>query len=174
MPDARPRVTLATIGAAQGIRGEVRVRSFTTDPAALAAYGTLLAEDGRAFQIERLRPSKGVVVVKFKGVDDRNAAEALNGLSLSVDRASLPAPEADEFYHADLVGLQVTDPAGTPLGTIVAVQNFGAGDILEVAPARGASLLVPFTRASVPDIDISAGRLTVVPPTEIEAKGEDE
>lgn len=170
----RKPLLLAVIGAAHGVKGEVRVKSFTADPAALGDYGTLFTEDGRAFEIERLRPSKGVVVVKFKGIDDRNAAEALNGLSLSVDRGALPAADANEFYHADLIGLQAFDTAGNPLGTVVAVQNFGASDILEIAPARGPSLLVPFTKVSVPDIDIPAGRLVIVPPTEIEAREEDE
>lgn len=163
---------LATIGSPHGIRGEVRVKSFTADPTALASYGPLTAADGRVFEIERLRPAKGVVIAKFRGVDDRNAAEALNGVELSVERSALPPAEVGEYYHADLIGLEAVDAAGKPLGRVVAVQNFGAGDILEIAPPDGVSLLIPFTNATVPDIDIAGGRLTIVPPAEIEIQEE--
>ena len=169
------RVVLATIGGAHGIRGEVRVKSFTADPMALASYGPLFAEDGRRFEIERMRPAKNVVVAKFLGIDDRNAAEALNGVSLTVERSALPPPEPDEFYHADLIGLAAFDTAGRPLGSVLAVQNFGAGDILEIGDKEksGASLLIPFTGKTVPDIDIANGRLTIAPPAEIEIEGEE-
>jgi 16S rRNA processing protein RimM len=168
------RIVLATIGAAHGIRGEVRVKSFTTDPMSLGDYGPLLAADGRTFEIDRLRSLKGeMLIAKFRGIDDRNAAEALNGAELSVERSALPPAEAGEYYHADLVGLEAFNTEGKPLGRVVAVQNFGAGDILEVAPQDGASLLVPFTNAAVPDIDIEGGRLTIMPPTETEVE-EDE
>lgn len=167
------RVVLATIGAAHGIRGEVRVKSYTADPASLGGYGPLFAADGRTFEIERLRPLKGdMLVVKFRGIDDRYAAEALNGIDLSVERSALPPAEANEYYHADLIGLEAVDAGGKPLGTVIAVQNFGAGDILEIAPPDGASLLIPFTNAMVPDIDIAGGRLTIVLPTETEIEEE--
>jgi 16S rRNA processing protein RimM len=167
-------IVLATIGAPHGIRGEVRVKSFTADPMSLGDYGPLFASEGRAFEIERLRPLKGdMFVVKFRGVDDRNAAEALNGVELSVERSALPPAEAGEYYHADLIGLEAVDAEGKSLGRIVAVENFGAGDILEIAPPDGASLLVPFTNATVPDIDIAGGRLTILPPAEIEIKEEE-
>jgi 16S rRNA processing protein RimM len=167
------RVILATIGGAHGIRGEVRVKSFTEDPMAVKSYGPLFAEDGRSFEIERLRPSKNVLIAKFKGIDDRNAAEALNGLSLFVERSALPPPEPGEYYHADLIGLAAFDPDGQPLGEVVAVDNYGAGDILEIVDKqRGSSLLIPFTNSTVPDIDIAAGRLTIVPPVEIEGEQE--
>ena len=165
------RILFATIGAPQGVRGEVRVKSFAAAPTALADYGPLRSEDGRRFEIERLWPAKGVVVVKFRGIDDRTAAEALNGVSLYIERSALPAPEAEEFYHADLIGLEAVDPVGKPLGIVATVQNFGAGDILEIAPAvGGASRLVPFTKAAVSDIDVAAGRITVVLPDEVEVK----
>jgi 16S rRNA processing protein RimM len=168
------RILLATIGAAHGVRGEVRIRSFTTTPEALADYGPLTTEDGRRFEIERLRPAKGdMLVAKLRGVDDRNAAEALSGVSLYVERSALPAPEPEEFYHADLIGLAAVDPSGAPLGSVVAVHDFGAGDILEIKPTDGPSLLVPFTNAVVPDVDIPGGRITVVPPTEIEGEPRD-
>jgi 16S rRNA processing protein RimM len=169
----RRLVALATIGGAHGIRGEVRVKSFTEDPMAVKSYGPLFAEDGRSFEIERLRPSKNVLIAKFKGIDDRNAAEALNGLSLFVERSALPPPEPGEYYHADLIGLAAFDPDGQPLGEVVAVDNYGAGDILEIVDKqRGSSLLIPFTNSTVPDIDIAAGRLTIVPPVEIEGEQE--
>lgn len=167
-------VRLATIGAAHGVRGEVRVKAFTADPSSLRDYGPLSAEDGRIFQIERLRPGKEVLVVKFRGVDDRDAAEALNGVSLFVDRDRLPAAGDDEFYHADLIGLAAFTQSGEPLGAVVAIHDFGAGDIIEIAPPRGPSLLLPFTKAAVPVVDVPAGRIVVVPPEEIEAGEEEE
>jgi 16S rRNA processing protein RimM len=166
-------ILLARIGAAHGVRGEVRVKSFAAEPQALAGYGPLAAADGRLFHIERLRPAKEVVVVKFRGVDTRDAAEALNGTDLYVARERLPEPEDDEFYYADLIGMSAVSAEGEPLGTVVAVHNFGAGDMLDIAPPRGPSLLVPFTREAVPEVDLAAQRLVVVPPPEIEAKGED-
>ena len=162
------------IGAAHGIKGEVRVKSFTDAPLDLAAYSPLEAADGRRFTVLSVRPagaSPDMLVVRFEGVGDRNAAEALNGLDLTVPRERLPEPEEDEFYHADLIGLAAVTPDGSPLGTVVAVPNYGAGDLLEIAVAKGPSLLVPFTRAAVPEIDLSAKRVTVVPPDEA---GEDE
>jgi 16S rRNA processing protein RimM len=168
------RVVLATVGGAHGIRGEVRVKSFTEDPMALRNYGPLSTEDGRALEIERIRPAKNVLIAKFTGIDDRNAAESLNGLSLFVERSALPLPEPGEYYHADLVGLAAYEPNGHLFGEVVAVENYGAGDILEIADKeRGSSLLIPFTNRTVPDIDIAAGRLTIVPPAEIEIEGED-
>ena len=163
------RVLLARIGAAHGIRGEVRVKSYTADPLSLGAYGPVFSGDGRRFHVERLRPAKEVVIVKFREVSDRNAAEALNGTELFVVRDSLPAPEdEDEFYHADLIGLSAEDEDGAPLGTVVAIHNFGAGDILEIAPPAAPSLLVPFTKAVVPRVELDKGRIVVVPPLEAE------
>ena len=168
------RVILAVVGAPHGVRGELRVKSFAEDPMSIRAYGKLFAEDGRAFEIERMRPAKDVLVAKFRGVDDRDAAAKLTGLELGIDRSALPVTEADEFYHADLIGLEAFDPSGKSLGHVVAVQNYGAGDILEVAPPKRPSILVPFTKASAPDIDIAAGRLVVVLPTEIEIEPPEE
>ena len=156
---------MARIGAAHGVRGEVRVKAFTADPLALAEYGSLTAEDGRTFRVERLRPAKEVVIAKLSGVNDRTAAEALNGVELYVPRDKLPPPDDDDdFYHADLIGLEAFGADGEPLGTVVAVHNFGAGDILDIAPRRGPSLLIPFTREAVPDIELSMGRLVAIPP----------
>jgi 16S rRNA processing protein RimM len=168
-------IILASVGAPHGVKGEVRVKSFTADPMSLAVYGPLRADDGRTFEIERLRPLKGdMLVVKLRGIDDRTAAGKLNRLTLGAARSALPAPDANEFYVVDLIGLEAFDTDGNRLGIVTAVDNFGAGDILEIAPKSGPSLLIPFTNATVPDIDISAGRIVVAPPAEIEARGEEE
>ncbi len=162
------RVVIARIGAAHGIKGEVRVKAFTGVPSDIAAYGPLEAPDGRSFEVEALRPAAGtspdMLVVRFKGIGDRNQAAALNGVELGVLRERLPESGADEFYHADLIGLAAETVSGARLGTIIAVQNYGAGDLLEIAPSRGDTLLVPFTRAIVPEIDLAAGRVVVEPP----------
>jgi 16S rRNA processing protein RimM len=164
------RVCVAQIGAAHGIRGEVRLRSFTQDPTAVAAYGPLESEDGaRFFKIEGLRLAKDHFVVRFAGVNDRNGAEKLTGLRLYVARDALPPVEDDDtFYHADLVGLAAVTPDGAPLGTVSAMHNFGAGDIVEIKRDGAEPLLVPFTDATVPEIDIKAGRMVVAPPAETE------
>jgi 16S rRNA processing protein RimM len=169
---AGDRLLLAKIGAPHGVRGEVRLKVFAADPASLGAYGPLADHSGRRFELERVRPGKEVAIAKFRGVDDRNAAEALNGISLTVERDRLPAPDEDEFYHADLIGLAAVDQAGAALGTIVAVHDFGAGDLLEIAPPRGPTTLVPFTKGVVPVVDIAGGRIVVVPPAEAEDEAE--
>ena len=157
------RVCLGQIGAAHGVRGEVRLRSFTADPAAIANYGPLETEDGRVIEIQSLRPAKDHFVATLSGVADRNAAAALVSVKLYVPRERLPKPEEpDEFYHADLVGLAVVDRAGQQLGTVVAIHNFGAGDLIEVRQAEGApTQLLPFDAATVPEIDVAAGRMVV-------------
>ena len=151
-------ILMAVIGAAHGIRGEVRVKTFTGDPLALGNYGPLHAKDGRAFEIVDIRPAGTVAVVRFKGVDDRNAAEALNGTELFVDRSALPDDtEGGEFYHADLVGLAVRDETDELVGKVTAVQNYGGGDILEITHGGSKGVLVPFTQAAVPLVDLEAG-----------------
>ncbi|TPI71114.1 ribosome maturation factor RimM [Mesorhizobium sp. B2-8-9] len=156
-------VQMAVIGAAHGIKGELRVKTFTGDPLALADYGPLYARDGRAFQITDIRPAGTVVVVRFKGVGDRNAAEALAGTELFVDRSVLPDDgEEDEFYHADLIGLDVRDDTGV-IGRVVAVHNFGGGDILDVTLAGRKGVLIPFTQAAVPHVSIADGFVEVNP-----------
>jgi len=160
------RICVARIGAAHGLRGEVRLNSFTADPMAVTRYGVLSDADGiRTFEIENCRPTKGALIARFKGIADRTAAEALCNVDLYVPRERLPPPEPGEFYHADLIGLAAVGRDGAAIGTIVAVHDFGAGDILEIAPAGGGpTLLLPFNDAVVPEIDIAAGRLVVVPP----------
>src|SRR5271154_4898783 len=132
------RVCLGQIGAAHGVRGEVRLRSITSDPQAISGYGPLETEDGRIFEIEAMRPAKDHFVVRLSGICDRNAAEQLSKVKLYVPRERLPeTQEPDEFYHADLIGLAVLDPAGQSLGTALAVHNFGAGDLIEVKADAG-------------------------------------
>jgi 16S rRNA processing protein RimM len=162
------RVVVAQFGAAHGVRGEIRLKSFTEDPLAVGNYGPLAADDGRSFVIVSARPAAGkgpdMLVVRIEGVTTRDQAAALNGLELSVPRARLPETEPDEFYHADLIGLDVSMKDGTAAGTVVAVRNFGAGDLIEVVPAQGATFLVPFTREAVPEVDIAGGRIVIDPP----------
>src|ERR1700759_3372042 len=132
------RVCLGQIGAAHGVRGEVRLRSFTTDPASIADYGPLETEDGRPIEIEKLRLAKDHFVARLAGIRDRDAASALTNVKLYVPRERLPqSQDPDEFYHADLIGLAAVDQSGRTLGTVVAVHNFGAGDLIEVKPPAG-------------------------------------
>jgi 16S rRNA processing protein RimM len=158
-------VLMAVIGAAQGLRGEVRVKSFTADPMAVGDYGKLHAKDGREFEVLDVREAKTVVVVRFRGINDRNAAEALNGLELFVDRSALSDDdlEDDEFFYADLEGLEVVDTDGKSYGTVAAVFDFGAGDLLEVKGPGKRPVLIPFSEAAVLEIDLEDGKLLIDP-----------
>jgi 16S rRNA processing protein RimM len=160
------RIVVAQIGAAHGIRGEVRLFSFTGDPLAVAGYGPLETEDGsQRFEIEAVRPAKDHLVAQLRGVHDRDTAERLRNLKLFVPRSRLPPPADEEYYHADLIGLKVVARDGVELGTVIAIQNFGAGDLVEIAPTNGgATVMLPFTDSTVPVVDIAGGRLTVNPP----------
>src|SRR5215470_5574691 len=159
------RILVAQIGAAHGLRGEVRLWSFTEDPLAVKDYGPLETEDGaQTFEIAALRPAKDHLVARLHGIDDRTAAERLRNVGLYVPRDRLPSPPAQEFYHADLVGLAVVATDGRALGSVVAIHNFGAGDLIEVRPSAGPSAMLPFTDAVVPEVDLAAGRLIVDPP----------
>lgn len=163
-------IFVAQVGAAHGVKGEVKITTFTADPMALAGYKTLMRQDGSpALAIASARPSKGGIVARLKGVADRNAAEALRGLKLYISRDSLPEPDEDEFYLADLIGLAVENEAGETLGKVKAVQDFGAGDLLEIQPKSGASWWLPFTREAVPEVRIAEGKLIAAPPAVIEA-----
>lgn len=157
------QILVGVIGAAHGTRGELRLKSYTGEPGAVAGYGPLSTEDGsRRFTITGARPLKDdMLVVRLEGVDDRTAAESLTNTRLFVPRANLPPPEEDEFYHADLVGLRVETMAGVAVGHVVGLQDFGAGDLIEIAPPRGDTVLVPFTKAFVPVVDLAAGRIVV-------------
>ncbi len=158
-------ILVGHVGAAHGIRGEVRVKSFTDPVDALADYGPLDAGDGLRLTIERMRDQGTMLVVKFREIADRTAAEKLNGRDLFVDRSALPEPEDEEtYYHADLIGLDAVDTAGDLWGHVIAVPNFGAGDLLEIRPVDGATFYLPFTRALVPVVDVKAGRVVIDPP----------
>ena len=164
------RICVAQIGAAHGIRGEVRLRSFTEDPAAVTEYGPFESEDGKQrIEIEALRPAKDGFVARLKGVADRNAAERLTNIKLYVPRDRLPPVEDDNtFYHADLIGLAAVTPDGDAIGTVTAIHNFGAGDLIVIAKPDGEALMLPFTHAAVPTVDLKAGRIVVVPPAIVE------
>jgi 16S rRNA processing protein RimM len=163
------QVCVARIGAAHGVRGAVKLWTFTEDPFAVTRYGPLSTKDGaRAFEVAHAREGKGHLVATLKGVTSRNEAERLNGIELYVAREKLPATDEDEYYHADLIGLAAVTTADEPLGKVIAIHNFGAGDIIEIAPSSGATMLLPFTNAVVPTVDIAAGRVVIELPAEIE------
>jgi 16S rRNA processing protein RimM len=164
MPNARVRV--GKIGAAHGIRGEVRVFVYTEDPLAIRSYGELEDEDGaRKFEIASAREGNGHLVVRFKGIDDRNEAEKLTHVQLFVPRDRLPKQDDEKFYHADLIGLRVETKSGETLGEVIAVPNYGASDLLEIRPAKpGQTLLIPFIDEFVPEVDVAGGRIVVDPP----------
>ena len=167
------RIYLGVIAGAHGLRGLVKVKSFTANPADVAAYGPVSDESGRRqWGLSVVGPAPGksgdVVLVRVEGVEDRDAAQALHGVRLFVERAALPQPEAEEFYHADLIGLAVEDAAGQRLGTVRGVENHGAGDVLAVERPDGREMLLPFTKAAVPLVDIAGGRLVAAPPVEVE------
>ncbi|MEO1328188.1 MAG: ribosome maturation factor RimM [Pseudomonadota bacterium] len=167
MSASRDRVCLGAVAGAFGVRGDVRLKPFTADPEAIAAYGPLETEDGaRRFEIRLTGAVKGGVSARLSGVGSREAAEALRGTRLYAPRDALPPPEdEDEFYQTDLLNLAVVDLSGAPLGTVRAVQNYGAGDMLEIAPSEGGkTVLLPFTREYAPHIDLAAGEIVVDPP----------
>ncbi|PVB62025.1 ribosome maturation factor RimM [Labrenzia sp. 011] len=169
------KVLMAMIGAAHGIRGEVRVKPFGDDPLSFTDYGVLTTKDGkRSFEVEHARVKKTVVITRFKGITDRNQAEELNGVELYIRRDQLPETEDDEFYYSDLNGLDVFDQSGDMLGKIVSVQDFGAGDLLEIRPKRGGTFYVPFTKDFVPDISLAEKRVNVVLPDDYFSEGEPE
>lgn len=160
------RVCVARIGAAHGLRGEVRLQVFTEDPDAVLGYGDLESEDGtKKFRVVSLRPAKGHFVAKLEGVNDRNASELLTNIELYVSRDKLPQIEDDgEFYHADLIGLRVEDRSGKSYGVVIAVRNYGASDLIEVAePPKTSGTLIPFIDQFVPEVDIEGGRVIIEP-----------
>lgn len=161
------RLCLGVIAGAHGLQGAVRVRTFTALPEAIADYGPLKDAAGkRRFALRLVRVGKGMALVRIEGVEDRTAAEALRGVELFLDRGALPpAEDEEEFYHADLVGLAAVDVNGARLGTVRALHDFGAGDLIEVLPDEGGRPRVfPFTREAVPKIDLAAGAVTIDPP----------
>lgn len=163
---------VAEIGAAHGIAGEVRLRSFTTDPMAVTQFGRLQDDDGHTITIAAVRPGKDCLIARFAGVGDRTAAERLRNVRLYVARDKLPAiDEPETWYYADLIGLAAVDADGAALGRVSAVRNFGAGDLLEIAPAAGGpTMLLPFTDAVVPVVDVANGHVVLNPPLEGEGR----
>ncbi|KAA5604783.1 16S rRNA processing protein RimM [Roseospira marina] len=167
------RVCVGVIVGVHGVRGAVRVKSFTAEPEDVGAYGPVSTEDGaRSWALKVVGSAKGVVIVQLDGVRDRTTAEGLKGVRLYVPRSALPPPEdEEEFYHADLVGLAVEHESGERIGTVRAVHDFGAGDMLEVAPSAdpadaaggGRAIMIPFTRSAVPVVDLKGARLVVAP-----------
>ena len=161
-------ICVARIGAAHGVRGAVKLWSFTQDPLAVQRYGPLTTKDGaRQFEVTHAREAKDHLVATLKGIATREEAERLNGLELYIAREKLPATDDDEYYHADLIGLAAVTSANEPIGRVVAIHNFGAGDIIEIAPLQGSTLLLPFTNAVVPSVDLAAGRVVIELPEEI-------
>ena len=171
MGAAPARVLLGRVRAAHGIRGHVLIHTFTEAPEDIASYGPLQDESGeRQFEITVVRVTPKGVVARISGVDDRTSAEALRGTQLYVERDRLPPTEEDEYYHSDLIGLSAFKPNGERMGEVIAVHNFGAGDILEIRlEGKRTTEMVPFMRDFVPEVDVSAGRLTVHMPGESEA-----
>lgn len=155
---------LGVVGGAHGIKGEVRIRSFTADPTDIGAYGPLTDAKGNRYTIRSARVQKNVVVAAIAEVRDRNHAERLNGTELFVDRSVLPDEGEDgAFYQADLIGLSAVSVSGEAIGTVIAIHDFGAGDVVEIRPERGPTVMIPFSEAAVPEIDVEAGTMTVEP-----------
>ena len=158
-------VKIAEIGQPRGLRGEVKVKAYTDEPESFILYGPLTDAQGvETFQVKITGRHKQQVIVRIKGVDDRTAAEALTGKALYIEQSSLPEPDEDEFYHSDLEGLSAELPDGSPFGKVTRVEDFGAGTMLDVAMVEGGTIVVPFTHAVVPVIDIKGGRLVIDPP----------
>jgi 16S rRNA processing protein RimM len=162
------RICLGVLIGARGVTGEVRVKTYTEAPEDIAAYGTLSDEAGkRTFEITDLRVIKGQASVKIEGVEDRDAAEALKGIEVFVSRAELPETEEDEYYHNDLIGLAVEDADGKAVGTVKALYDFGAGDVIEIEREVGADVLLPFNAEMVTEVDIKAAKIVVEIPEEL-------
>lgn len=176
MNNTTNRIFLGQIGAAHGIKGQVRIATHTQDPEAIGNYGPLETDrPGLTITLTKVRVQKNVVIAHIKGITDRTAAEQLNGVSLFIDRAKLPETEdEDDFYHADLLGLDARLDSGATIGKVSAIPNFGAGDLIEVRdPQSGDTYLYPFTKAVVPTINIAEGYLTIVVPLDA-PEGEEE
>jgi 16S rRNA processing protein RimM len=171
------KVLLGRITGAHGLKGEVKIAAFTGAPEDITAYGALTdAAGAREFHIASMHSAKGgSIVARLRGVSDRDQAEALRGVDLYAPRSALPPPEEDEFYYSDLIGLQAVSPEGEPIGEVVAVQNFGAGDLIEVRfKDERQPVLIPFDGAHVPHVDQEAGRVVVVRPVYEQGEGGEE
>ena len=169
------QVCIARIGAAHGVRGAVKLWAFTEDPFAVLDYGPLSTKDGaRRFEVSNVREAKDHLVATLQGVTTRNDAEKLNGIELYVSREKLPPAEDGEYYHVDLIDLAAVSMDGAPIGRVVAIHNFGAGDVIEIAPPKGPTLLLPFTDAVVPTVDIAGGRVVIEMPGEVDGDTADQ
>jgi len=157
------QILLGKIVAPHGLKGEVKIKSFTADPLDVASYGKVMVRDGRCFTLSNARLQGEVVIAVVKGINDRNASEALKGLELYIDRDDLPEPDEDsgEFYQADLIGLAVLDASGNDLGEVISFQDYGAGDLMEIRMPCGRIGLVPFADSMVPQINVEEGRLVL-------------
>ena len=162
-------IAVGRVAGAFGVRGEVRITSFTEDPLALARFRELKRQDGSpGLTILSARDAKGSIICRCAGIETKDQADALRGLRLFIPREALPPADEDEFYLADLIGLAVVTPEGEALGRVKSVQDFGAGDILEITPAEGGpTWYLAFTRDAVPEVDIAGGKLVAIRPTEI-------
>jgi len=168
------KVCVGAIVGAHGVRGQVRVKSFTADPADVAAYGPVESEDGtRRFGLKVMGEAKGLIIARLDGVTDRDQAEAMRGTKLYVSRARLPKTEEDEFLYSDLVGLKAEGLDGAVVGTVRGVADFGAGELLDIGLASGGSIMIPFTKAAVPVVDIAGGKLVVDPPEYVPDEGQE-
>jgi 16S rRNA processing protein RimM len=167
-PDlAQDLVCVAVVATAHGVRGALKLRCFTERPASVAAYGPVCDRRGRELLTLRvIGTTKDGVIAEASGVTSREAAERLRGTELYVPRSRLPEPDEGEFYHTDLIGLEAVDRAGRACGRVVGVANYGAGDVIEIAPDEGETLLVPFTAAAVPEVDLAHRRVVIEPPAE--------
>jgi 16S rRNA processing protein RimM len=166
MADPAGLTCVGAIAGGFGVRGEVRLKSFCADPAAIAGYAPLVTESGRSFGVRLLHPIPGAFAARLTGIATREEAEALRGTRLYAPRDRLPPLADDEYYHADLIGLEVLDTGGALLGTVRAVLDHGAGDLLEIARPGDADLQLPFTRAVVPTVDLAVRRIVADPPSD--------
>ncbi|HEY1638457.1 MAG TPA: ribosome maturation factor RimM [Rhizomicrobium sp.] len=164
-------ILLGVVIGAQGLKGEVKVKAFTETPEKLGAYGPLHTKDMRTVHVLTARTGKDAAIVQFDGIATRDAAESLKGMELYVARGALPAADPHEFYHADLIGLRAEDEVGRAIGKVIAIHNFGAGDVIEIEREDGqGAVLMPFTREIVPSIDIADNRIIIAAPEEVEAE----
>jgi 16S rRNA processing protein RimM len=167
-------ICVARIGAAHGVRGAVKLWTFTEDPLAVKHYGPLTTKDGtRQFEVTHAREARDHLVATLKGIVTREEAERLNGVELYIARDKLPETDEGEYYHADLIGLAAVTTTDQPIGRVIAIHNFGAGDIIEIAPPHGPTLLLPFTNAVVPTVDLAGSRVVIELPEEVEGDDPD-
>jgi 16S rRNA processing protein RimM len=167
-------ICVARIGAAHGVRGAVKLWTFTEDPLAVKHYGPLTTKDGtRQFEVTHAREARDHLVATLKGIATREEAERLNGVELYIARDKLPETDEGEYYHADLIGLAAVTTTDQPIGRVIAIHNFGAGDIIEIAPPHGPTLLLPFTNAVVPTVDLAGSRVVIELPEEVEGDDPD-